>query len=29
MEIFASIIISIPLWLIASELRELNKFKNR
>lgn len=29
MEIFASIIISIPLWLIASELRELNKLKKK
>jgi hypothetical protein len=29
MEIFAIFIIAIPLWVIALELRELNKFKNK
>ncbi len=29
MEIFASCIIAIPLWVIASELRELNRFKKK
>jgi hypothetical protein len=29
MELFASIIIAIPLWLIASELKRFNDFKNK
>ena len=29
MEICASIIIAIPIWLVALELRTLNKFKNK
>ena len=29
MEMCASLIISIPLWLIALELKTLNKFKNK
>ena len=29
MEIFTTFIIAIPLWVIALELRELNRFKKK
>ena len=29
MEIFASIMISIPLWIIAAELKRFNDFKKK
>ena len=28
-ELFSSIIISLPIWLVALELRQMNKFKNK